>query len=118
MKRSLLLSLSLIFLLSLSALAQQNVTLIVAGQPGQIPIVQMNGKSYVDVDALARLTNSCLSVKGNQVVLTPADRAARPWGMRMEIALLYPHFTKAQEKEMLEQKLKQLDQEQQAPPQK
>jgi hypothetical protein len=75
MKRILLLSLSLILLLSLSAFAQQNLTLIVTGQPGQIPIVQMNGKSYVDIDALARLTNSSVSIKGNQVVLTPLGSA-------------------------------------------
>jgi len=55
--------------------AQQNLTLIVTGQPGQIPIIQMNGKSYVDVDALARLTNSSLSFKGNQVILTPPGSA-------------------------------------------
>ena len=67
MKRILLLSLSLILLLSLSAFAQdpqQNLTLIVTGQPGQIPIVQMNGKSYVDIDALARLTNSSSVPRG------------------------------------------------------
>ena len=75
MKRILLLSLSLILLLSLTAFAQQNLTLIVTGQPGQIPIVQMNGKSYVDVDALARLTKSSLSSKGNQVILTPPGSA-------------------------------------------
>ena len=68
--------LMLVALLTLPGLAcsqdaPQNLTLTVAGQPGQIPIVQMNGKSYVDVDALARLTNSSLSSKGNQVVLTP-----------------------------------------------
>ena len=55
--------------------AQQNLRLIVTGQPGQIPIVQMNGKSYVDIDALARLTNSSLSFKGSQVILTPPDSA-------------------------------------------
>src|ERR1022692_3917968 len=75
MKRILLLSLSVILLLSLSAFAQQNLTLIVNGQPGQIPIVQINGKSYVDVDALARLTNSSVSIKGNQVILTPPGSA-------------------------------------------
>jgi len=75
MKRILLLSLSLILLLSLSAFAQQNLTLIVAGQSGQAPIVQMNGKSYVDIDALARLTNSSVSIKGNQVILTPLGSA-------------------------------------------
>jgi|ERR1017187_1371466 hypothetical protein len=75
MKRSLVLLLSLIFLLSMSALAQQNLTLIVAGQPVQIPVVHINGKSYVDIDALARLTNSSVSFKGNQVILTPAGSA-------------------------------------------
>ncbi len=55
--------------------AQQNPTLIVTGQPGQIPILQMNGKSYVDIDALARLTNSSLSFNGNQVILTPPGSA-------------------------------------------
>src|SRR5208283_2516716 len=55
--------------------AQQNLTLIVTGQPGQAPIVQMNGKSYVDIDALARLTNSSLSFKGNKVILTPPGSA-------------------------------------------
>jgi len=75
MKRILLLSPSLILLLSLSAFAQQNLTLIVTGQPGQAPIVQMNGKSYVDIDALARLTNSSVSIKGNKVILTPLGSA-------------------------------------------
>jgi len=75
MKRILLLSLSLILLLRLSVFAQQNLTLIVTGQPGQIPIVQMNGKSYVDIDALARLTNSSVSIKGNRVILTPQGSA-------------------------------------------
>src|ERR1035437_4809965 len=75
MKRILPLSVSLILLLDLSAFAQQNLTLIVSGQPGQAPIVQMNGKSYVDIDALALLTKSSLSFKGNQVILTPPGAA-------------------------------------------
>src|SRR5271157_3421579 len=42
-----------------------------------------------------------------------------PWSMRLQIALLFPKFSKAQEKEMMEMKLKQLEQEQQqAPPPK
>src|SRR5271157_1146807 len=47
-------------------------------------------------------------------VVHPAG--ASPWGMRLQLAFLYPKFTKQQEKEMMEQKLKQLEQEQQAPP--
>jgi hypothetical protein len=38
-----------------------------------------------------------------------------PWGMRLQIAFLYPKFTKAQEKEMMEEKLKQLEQPTPAP---
>jgi hypothetical protein len=71
MKRILLSSLSLILLFGLSAFAQQNLTLVVAGQPGQAQIVQINGKSYVDINELARLTNSSVSIKGNRVILTP-----------------------------------------------
>jgi hypothetical protein len=40
----------------------------------------------------------------------PAGTA--PWGMRIQIALLYPKISKEQEKMMLEQKLKQMEQEQ------
>jgi hypothetical protein len=35
-----------------------------------------------------------------------------PFGMRLQIALLYPKLTKAQEKMMMEKKLKEMDQEQ------
>ena len=40
---------------------------------------------------------------------------ASPWGMRLQIAFLFPKLTKQQQKMMLEQKLKQMEQE---PPQK
>jgi len=46
---------------------------------------------------------------GNAV--TPASGS--PWSMRLQIAFLFPKFTKGQEKMMMEQKLKQLEQEQQ-----
>ena len=50
--------------------AQPSGTLVVTGQPGQTPIVQINGRSYVDITALARLINGSLSFKGNQLTLT------------------------------------------------
>ena len=64
----------------LAQAAQQNATLLVSGQPGQAPVVQINGRSYVDVEALARLINGSLSFKGNQITLTlPASAPpARP----------------------------------------
>jgi hypothetical protein len=45
-------------------------TLVVSGQPGEAAVIERNGKSYVDIDALARLTNGSLSFKGTQIVLT------------------------------------------------
>ncbi len=50
--------------------AQQNGTLVVSGQPGQTQVLQINGRTYVDIEALARLINGSLSFKGNQVTLT------------------------------------------------
>lgn len=35
--------------------------------------------------------------------------AGSPWGMRLQIAFLFPKLTKAQQKMMMEQKLKQLE---------
>lgn len=46
---------------------------------------------------------------GNAV--TPAGGS--PWSMRLQIAFLFPKFSKEQEKMMMEEKLKQLEQEQQ-----
>lgn len=45
-------------------------SLIVSGRVGNAPVVQLNGRNYVDVDALARITNSSLSFAGNQLTLT------------------------------------------------
>ena len=43
-----------------------------------------------------------------------------PWSMRLQVALLYPKFSKAQEEEMMKMKLEQLEKEQQQgePPKK
>ena len=37
---------------------------------------------------------------------------ASPWSMRLQLAFLFPKLSKQQEKMMMEQKLKQLEQEQ------
>jgi len=59
--------------LVLSQAAQQNGTLLVSGHTGQLPVLQMNGKSYVDIEALARLANGSLKFSGNQIILTLPD---------------------------------------------
>ena len=65
--------------LVLSQTARPSATLLVSGQPGQAPVLQTNGRSYVDVEALARLINGSLSFKGNQITLTlPASASTAP----------------------------------------
>ena len=55
-----------------------SATLTVSGHPGQIPMVQINGRSYIDVEALARLAEGSITYRTGGVVLTltqpkPAD---------------------------------------------
>lgn len=63
-----------------SQTAQQSGTLAVSGHSGEAPVIQAGGRSYVDIEALARLTSGSLSFNGNQVILTlpGTARAARP----------------------------------------
>ena len=65
--------------LAWSQAVQQNSILIISGQPGQISVVQINGRSYVDIEAFARLANGSLGFKGNQITLTlPGAAASAP----------------------------------------
>lgn len=58
---------------------QQNSTLIVSGQPGQATVVQINGRSFVDLESLARLVSGSLSFAGSQVTLTlPGSAGSAP----------------------------------------
>ena len=56
--------------------AQAAKTLSVAGQPGSAKVVQVGGVNYVEVEGLARLTNSSVSFNQNQIVLNPPGSAA------------------------------------------
>jgi len=57
--------------------AAQQRTLLVTGRSGEIAVVEMDGHSYVEVQALAQLTNSSLSFSGNRIVLTLPESSAR-----------------------------------------
>lgn len=58
---------------------QPNGTLVIKGHSGQIPVAQINGRSYVDVEALARLTSGSLSFAGNQIILSlPGSSTGTP----------------------------------------
>jgi hypothetical protein len=55
---------------ALAQAVQQNLMLIVNGRTGVVTIVQLNGRSYVEIEALARVASGSLSFKGNQITLT------------------------------------------------
>ncbi|MGH9744205.1 MAG: hypothetical protein ACRD51_17830 [Candidatus Acidiferrum sp.] len=45
-------------------------SLVIEGQSGEEPVVRMRGKTYVEVDALARLMHGSVSSQGNTMTLT------------------------------------------------
>ena len=49
---------------------QKGPTLTIAGHAGQAQLLQVNGKSYVEIETLARLTQGTLSFKADQATLT------------------------------------------------
>jgi len=63
-------ALSILTVLAASLLAQQTSSLTVAGQSGSAKVIQVDGRNYVEVEGLARLTNSSMSFNANQIVLT------------------------------------------------
>ncbi|MGB8322485.1 MAG: hypothetical protein WCE52_05935 [Candidatus Acidiferrum sp.] len=67
-------------------MAQQTTSLLIIGQSGSAKVVQVAGHNYVEVEGLARITNSSINFNGNQIVLTmpgtggglPADNSNAP----------------------------------------
>jgi len=56
---------------SAKAMSQEQLqTLMVSGHVGSVRVTQVNGRSYVEVEALARVVNGTLSFSGNQITLT------------------------------------------------
>ncbi len=68
--------------LGLSQANQHSTTLVVGGHSGQAPVTQINGRSYVAVDALAAIVHGSLGYQGSQITLTlpPAAGAVSPAG--------------------------------------
>ena len=50
--------------------AQINKTFTVAGHSGEIPVADIGGRSYIEIEALTRLANATLSFSGNQIIMT------------------------------------------------
>lgn len=68
--------------------AERNVKLFVHAFPGQMAVLQVNGRSYVDVEDLARFISGSVVFSGNEITLTlpsfsqsvsaATDSASRP----------------------------------------
>jgi len=50
--------------------AQRGSTFTIAGHEGEAQLLQIDGRSYIEIEALARLTQGTLSFKTNQATLT------------------------------------------------
>jgi len=61
---------------ALGQASQQKHTLVVNGQSGEATIVEINGRSYIDLETLARIANGSLSFQGGQIFLTIPPPAA------------------------------------------
>ncbi len=74
-----------ILLLPLLVLAAQETSaLLIEGRQERARVIQVQGKNYVEVDELARITGGSLRFAGNQIILTlpgsgdPSSQAAQP----------------------------------------
>jgi hypothetical protein len=74
----------------------QNRTLTVSGQPGNAPVIQVNGRSYVDLEALARISNASLSFAGTQIVLSfPGGSASTTAVVAAPVQVSNPGFSRS-----------------------
>src|SRR5690349_13262256 len=65
--------------LSIAQPDEQARTLVVQGQTGQVPVVRVNGRPFVDLQSLAEVTNGSLNFKANRIILTfPAAAGSTP----------------------------------------
>ncbi len=49
------------------------LTVSVQGYPGDAPVVELQGRSYVEIQELARITNGSLSFEKDRIILTAPD---------------------------------------------
>lgn len=59
--------------IGLTQTSHGDATLSIHGHDGQARVIQSGGRSFVDVESLARITGGTLGFQGNQIVLTLPD---------------------------------------------
>jgi len=79
----------------------QSTTMVVNGKSGQVPAIVTNGRTFVDVDALARLANGTISYSDNSIALTlPSASASATEAPAADDSSLSHGFMKAGVEEM------------------
>src|SRR5262249_10183196 len=64
--------------MSLAQASSQSKTLVVNGQTGETTVLQLNGRTYVDLESLARIANGSIAFQGNRVTLALPVSGATP----------------------------------------
>lgn len=57
---------------------KQVTVLVIHGHTGQAPVVRVDGREYVEVKSLAEVSNSSLSFKDNQIIMTLPSSSSTP----------------------------------------
>lgn len=65
-------------LLALPRSGDQNRILVVNGQSGRAPVIEADGHTYLDLEALTRIANGSFALNHDQIVLIIPDSAAEP----------------------------------------
>src|ERR1700686_612726 len=68
--RTSMMVMTILLLPLLVLVAQETSALLIEGQQGQARVIQVQGKNYVEVEGLARITGGSLRFAGNQIILT------------------------------------------------
>jgi hypothetical protein len=68
--RSSMMLVAILLLPLLALVAQETSALLIEGQQGEARVIQLQGKNYVEVEGLARITGGSLRFAGNQITLT------------------------------------------------
>jgi hypothetical protein len=59
-------------------MAQPSTSLTITGQTGSAKVIQTDGKNYVDVEGLARITNASISFRESEIVMTMGTQPDTP----------------------------------------
>src|SRR5258708_16845119 len=78
-------------LLALPQSVRQKRTIIVNGQSGRAPVIEADGHTYVDLEALARIANGSLAFHDHQIAFTIPPSSPHPTRHSPLSPSLYKH---------------------------